>query len=879
MTNAVAGRAWTAMAGLIVCVGSLGGLDEAPAQQLPPAGQAVQHRPVAPRPPDHAVADRERRPDPDERGLADDLRRELNASAERLRQARLTGDPAQTERALHSHLTLATKAFGATSPQVKAIAQELALSHLGRHRQPGAPGGTGSGPLPRPGSGPLPPSVAADATGQPLQRILELHRLQQKAKQLKAEGKSPEQFAREYAELAASPEFNQHNSPEMIKLLEQSRQLVQASKQTEMARKRNFALPDPRAQATAKQAFGWIAEGRLDRAERELTGACPALKANGRVDALVLDEPSWLAPKIDAHDCFRALALLRSRRLMAASPRPDPVAFEAAQQATESDASAALTGSAARRYAARFGADGLIDEVALHTAAMGAAGKALFSRWQLSQLQQTLNSPDRAPQLFADMMRTSSEQDPHILEIDRLTQLLDQRAKGYFELRTPTPIPLADLMPPPGQASALLRPGEALVLWMAAPDDEKGLVFALSADGRGAWASMTLTGRETAKHVQTLRRQIDPCSFERAGSRCGEEPLRFDRHAAWELHQSLLADPRIAAIVRASDVDTLLIVPSGILTSLPPALLIENEPTDRDDDASPEGWRRNDWLIRSRSIAVLPSVSSLRVLRGQVPVEMPASADKLYMFADPRFSAAERGPDRCKPLLRAASRSLTLPAKAAASRRAALATLAPLPCTLEEGEQLRELLGGKLYTDQDARESRLRQPADLERLAGAQVVAFATHGLLPGDLGLDEPGLALAAPLAGDGDDDGVLTASEIAAMRLSASIVLLSACNTADPGGRGARGISGLARAFFHAGARTLVASHWRVDDVASARLTTAMMRGVAAGSGKARAMREASLTMLDSDDDPDLGPNAAHPAYWAPFTVIGEPARDRAR
>lgn len=800
----------------------------------------------------------------------DETGRALQASAERMSLASRARDPGKLKAALRAHQALLIQLFGADSPE--AIAFEPILAANGAVQAQAS-----AGEAREPESFPFPPSLESLPAIGPdprLQGLREPGRPTERPKHAQAQVKTQEQSLRA---LTTSPEFTGSAPPEILAIQQQSKRLTQAMARTEAARKRNFARPDVHAENLARQAIGRIAAGKLQQAEEELTRTCPALRANARVDLDEIEQPVWIEKPIGADDCFRALALLRARRTLASSPRPDPVAFEAAQQATESDASTALSGSAARRYAAGFGAEELLDELATHVAAMNAAGKALFDKWpwlqSADQTQRALSSPAGISRLFADMEKTGQKQDPHIREIDRLTELLDQRAKGYFELRSPTPLPLAELMPPEGVPNALLRPGQALVLWMAAPDDEKGLVFALSADGKGAWASMTLTGRQTSERVQTLRRQIDPCSFDPAGRTCWEEPLRFDRRAAWELHQSLLGDPRIAAIVQAGGVDTLVIVPSGILTSLPPALLIEAEPTDPADDARPEAWSRTDWLIRSKSIAVLPSVSSLRVLRGQAPAEAVASTGRLYMFADPRFAADQRGDGPCSPLRRSATRSLALPPTTVELRRAALAKLEPLPCTLEEGEQLRKLLGGKLLTGQDARESRLRQPADRELLASATVLAFATHGLLRGDLGLDEPGLALAAPLAGDGDDDGVLTTSEIALMKLRANIVLLSACNTADPGGRGARGISGLARAFFQAGARSVVASHWRVDDVASARLITEMMRGVAAGSGKARAMQAASLKMLASTHDPDLGENASHPVYWAPFTMIGEP------
>ena len=94
------------------------------------------------------------------------------------------------------------------------------------------------------------------------------------------------------------------------------------------------------------------------------------------------------------------------------------------------------------------------------------------------------------------------------------------------------------------------------------------------------------------------------------------------------------------------------------------------------------------------------------------------------------------------------------------------------------------------------------------RLARARIVHFATHGLIVGELkGLAEPALVLTPP-ADDAQagaleqDDGLLTASEVAALKLNADWVVLSACNTAAGDGN-AQALSGLARAYFYARAR----------------------------------------------------------------------------
>jgi CHAT domain-containing protein len=138
--------------------------------------------------------------------------------------------------------------------------------------------------------------------------------------------------------------------------------------------------------------------------------------------------------------------------------------------------------------------------------------------------------------------------------------------------------------------------------------------------------------------------------------------------------------------------------------------------------------------------------------------------------------------------------------------------------------------------------------------------------------GLGEPALVLTPPDKGDETDDGLLGASEVAQLKLDADWVILSACNTAAPDGSpGADGLSGLARAFFYAGSRALLVSHWKVLSDASVRLTTgaidALVREPAIG--RAEAVRQSMLRLLD---DHKLPPEYAHPAIWAPFSLIGE-------
>jgi CHAT domain-containing protein len=155
-----------------------------------------------------------------------------------------------------------------------------------------------------------------------------------------------------------------------------------------------------------------------------------------------------------------------------------------------------------------------------------------------------------------------------------------------------------------------------------------------------------------------------------------------------------------------------------------------------------------------------------------------------------------------------------------------------------------------------------------------RVVYFATHGLVGGEIAsLAEPALALTIPKEPTELDDGLLTASEVAQLKLNADWVVLSACNTAAGDRPGAEALSGLARAFFYAGARTLLVSHWQVDSESAVRLTTSAFDALKKDPaiGRAEALRRAMLAMIE---DPS-NPWNAYPDYWGPFSIVGEGER----
>ena len=127
----------------------------------------------------------------------------------------------------------------------------------------------------------------------------------------------------------------------------------------------------------------------------------------------------------------------------------------------------------------------------------------------------------------------------------------------------------------------------------------------------------------------------------------------------------------------------------------------------------------------------------------------------------------------------------------------------------------------------------------------------------------------LTPPKLGDAQDDGLLTASEIALLELNADWILLSACNTASGQTLEAEGLSGLARAFIYAGARSLLVSHWSVDSITATKLTTGIFKEMENNKSisKAKALQLSRLKLLSNEDHSYY----AHPAFWAPFSLVG--------
>jgi len=447
----------------------------------------------------------------------------------------------------------------------------------------------------------------------------------------------------------------------------------------------------------------------------------------------------------------------------------------------------------------------------------------------------------------------------------------------YWDFRHPRPLSVAELQSKTESGAALLHDDEVLLTFLVPPGETAGLVFAVSQTD-AAWSAITMSGNVLKNHVARLRSQLDPHGYELRGAQgpqdsaaVSNESVRpFDRQAAYELYQALLGDPTIQRVIREKAV--LLFVPDGPLTSLPPGLLITSSPGGGvAKDGDPSALRQSDWLLRSKAIALVPAVASLITVRQLSASKQAGASDPLLAFADPVLPSGARGSqiDAAHPPTRSA---ISAP-MGESTLAEALERLPPLPGTRLEGEALRQALGakpGSVLEGKEATKAALMARNLDGRLSKVRVLAFATHGLMAGDAtDLAEPALVLG---TGEKPEDGILLASEAAGLNLSSDWVLLSACNTASPARETADGLSGLARAFFYAGGRALLVSHWRIrDDIAKVLVPQiVLLQQKDPSLSNAQALRQASLAVLD-----DANLNAANPKDWAPFTLVGEAGR----
>ncbi|HEX5326151.1 MAG TPA: CHAT domain-containing tetratricopeptide repeat protein [Acetobacteraceae bacterium] len=303
---------------------------------------------------------------------------------------------------------------------------------------------------------------------------------------------------------------------------------------------------------------------------------------------------------------------------------------------------------------------------------------------------------------------------------------------------------------------------------------------------------------------------------------------------------------------RLDGLTELVVAPSGPLLSIPFEVLL----TGPADEANLAGAP---WLLNKFAIAHVPAPSnfvSLRKIAGG-----SRATQSWFGFGD------------FQPVTLAQA-ELTFPGSACKESAELFAGLPTLPYARKELDVARQIFGSSPADELLGRA--FTAPAVMKaQLKDYRILHFATHALLPAELRCQsEPAIITSDPVGATNANGALLTASDVVGMDLDANLVILSACNSGGPGGTTAgESLSGLARAFFFAGARALMVTHWAVNDQVAAYLVAGTLGKIRdqPGIGAAAALRATQLTLLQGAGH-GLPAEIAHPFFWAPFAVIGE-------
>lgn len=517
-----------------------------------------------------------------------------------------------------------------------------------------------------------------------------------------------------------------------------------------------------------------------------------------------------------------ALAILAIAPAFAQSKRVlEDAAFRAAQSIVNAEVAEAISIAALRE--SRKGQQ---------------SGRLIEARWTLTErlaaLREERAVPDPAAGQDDNALRRANlldEENRLLAELVALDAELARDDPEFAMLVRPGTLGLSELQ-------ALLRVDEALVL--VAPGAAATHIFAVTRD-QVEWRRSETTATQIRERVYRLRLSLGAGvnvrgrSLPVAGAP-GTNDV-FDAALARQLYNDVFAPVAEAVAER----EIIYIARAGALRQLPMSILVA------DTTAAGEV----SFLIDRHAIAELPSVASLGVLRSRPSAGHGRNGRDFVGVGAPRLVAfnGQAVPGLADPR--------------------ALGALSELPGAGQELRQIARSAGENrsvLLIGEEASEGMVRgaRRADIE---GARVLIFATHALQadePGARSVGEPGLVLSTPQeAPSAANDGFLSASEIAALRLSADLVVLSACSTAGSVGEmESDGVGVLSQAFFAAGAKAVLASHWAVEDRATATLISSVL--APQGVSTLRGFRAAVTQLRRSGELTD-------PRQWGAFTFVG--------
>lgn len=385
------------------------------------------------------------------------------------------------------------------------------------------------------------------------------------------------------------------------------------------------------------------------------------------------------------------------------------------------------------------------------------------------------------------------------------------------------------------------------------PLEDATYIWAIDSNAKVRFHASTLSEAELGKLVNRVRNTLDVAGL-------GTRAPRFDVASGHVIYKEIFQpfDEQING--RAH----LIVATSGQLAQLPFAVL------PRKPDAAAVAW-----LVHDVAVSHVPTANGWLALKrlskqAVAPQPMLAWGDPVFDPQGTVASAASASTVRSVAVTRSVDTQRSI---MDAANYVAYSKIPPLPETRDEVIQLANILQADpkhdLILGPEATRASVLKHSATGNLAKKQVVVFATHGLLAGDLpNLNQPALAMAATK--DPKESPLLTLEDVLGLRLNADWVVLSACNTAGADGKAEEAMSGLARGFFYAGSRSLLVTHWSVESESAMALTTRTFAAYKKNPSmrRAEALRQAMLETMKT-------PQFSHPAYWAPYALVGEGGR----
>ena len=320
---------------------------------------------------------------------------------------------------------------------------------------------------------------------------------------------------------------------------------------------------------------------------------------------------------------------------------------------------------------------------------------------------------------------------------------------------------------------------------------------------------------------------------------------KFDISNSNELY-NLIIKPIENQIQTKSD---LIIIPHKSLNSLPFEILLKNDTKNK----AKLDYTNLNWFGKNFAISYYPSIYSYLELKN---LPSNKSSFSFVGLGDPKFKEDKNLLSKKMDINKVMLRGIANPDE--------IRKLSELPETREELNFIAKIFknDSKLYLGNEFTEDKIK----LIDFSKYKFVTFATHAVIANQIeNIAEPGLILTPPNKASKENDGILTISEIERLKLNSDIVILSACNTAsEDGSPNANGLSGLTSAFFQAGTKSMLVTHWDVETNSAVYLTTKTFE-------KLKEIKDLSLALQKTKKEMMNNIETSHPLFWAPYVLIG--------